>query len=79
MQEEQRIPKRYSFQGYSKNKNIFELFIKTNLTLMGRKEVPTTKLANQLVAQAIEFADPRAPEGKISETKNHGIEPKILY
>lgn len=41
----------------------------------GRKKVATRKLAVQLAATAMELAFPRALEGKISETKNHGMEP----
>ena len=39
------------------------------------KEVETIKLAVQLVIQATELAGPRAFDGKISLTKNHGMDP----
>lgn len=44
-------------------------------TLRNSQLIPTMKFEVQLTHAAIEFAPPRAPESKSSETKNHGIEP----
>lgn len=55
------------------------LYKQTKLTLSDRKVSPTTKLAVQLTITAIEFALPRALDAKISDTKNHGIEPANGY
>lgn len=49
--------------------------IELMLTLRNSKDVPTRKFAVQFVAAATEFAAPRAPDVKSSETKNHGMEP----
>lgn len=46
-----------------------------NIWLRNSNDVPTRKFAVQLVAAATEFAAPRAPDEKSSETKNHGMEP----
>ena len=49
---------------------------KIRFTVIGRKMTVETTHPAQRVATPIEFAIPRAFEGKISLMKNHGMEPK---